>query len=109
MNLALNFLNSLGTELNLSSNLTQQGATCLFSSVPYENGESCFSSDTHCCGLTDVFAERRGFGTRLCTPHTGRVSLQSGSVDETQRVTGKARGNPSAAIAVTTVHSLDGT
>lgn len=48
-----------------------------------------------------------GFGTRLCIPHTGMVSLQNGSADERQHVRGKAQGNQLAVITVIIANFLD--
>lgn len=55
---------------------------------------------TYCYELVDVFVERMGFGTKLCIPHIGMVSLQNGSADERQHVRGKAQGNQLAVITV---------
>lgn len=111
------FFNSLHTGLNLSTSLTQQ--VVYWSKVPHicfsqpsvRNQEAVFPPRlcTYCYGLTDVFVERRGFGTRLCIPRTGTVSLQNGSVDERERVRGKAHGNQSVVIAVTSANFQDWT
>lgn len=41
-----------------------------------------------------------GFGTKLCIPHTGMVSLQNGSADERQHVREKAQGNQLVVITI---------